>query len=57
VKRSFFTEATPADIAALEKLASELRTDRRRRKVAEGLPIQDVFDHYFAEQAGRCGAR
>jgi hypothetical protein len=56
VNRSFFTEATPADIAALEKLASELRTDRRRRK-AEVLPIQDVFDHYFAEQVGRCGAR
>ena len=52
-----FIVATPSEVRELDRLVSELRTDRRKRQVADGLPIQQAFDMFFAEQAGRVGSR
>lgn len=48
---------TPEEIRALDRLADELRMNVRARRVADGLPIAQAFDLFFAEQAGLVGLR
>jgi hypothetical protein len=52
-----FAVASDDDAAALDQLAMELRTSKRRRQLADGLPIAEAFDLFFAEQAGLVGSR
>ena len=52
-----FTEATPEDVRALDRLAFELRSDKRRQAQARGVPIIDAFSLVFAETATHAGCR
>ncbi len=52
-----FAVATPEEVRQLDRLAGELRTDRRKRLVAEGLPIQEAFALFMMEEAGKVGSR
>ena len=52
-----FETPTPAEIRELDRLAAELRGNRRTREVARGLAVTDAFALVFAEQAGRTGGR
>jgi hypothetical protein len=52
-----FAQASDDDALALDRLAMELRTSKRKRQLAEGLPIQQALDAFFMEHAGKVGCR
>lgn len=57
MSRYDYRVASDDDCTALDRLAAELRTNKRARQIADGLPVQAALDAFFAEQAGRVGAR